>query len=512
MTTEPARDPDTTTRGRRRVIVLAIMAITIAAAALRYWGLRFGLPQTLTRPDEETIASVTGRIARGSANPQFFRYPTLFMYVMALIDRIWLGSPGRVDEATVYVGARAVSALLGTATVPLLFVTARRLFSTSVALVASGLLAVTFLHVRDSHFGVTDVPATFLIVAAFSAIVAGPFERPTWRTVSLAGVWCGLAAATKYNAGLILIALLIVVPSVSLAAVAVGAAAVGFLIGTPYALLARKAFIADLLAERAHLAAGHGIAPAIGWIHHAVFSLRYGLGPWFLMAAAAGAVWLSVHDRRRARVVLAFPVLYYVVIGAGRVVFVRYMTPLTPFTALLAAFAIERTAVAIGGARASRHGILTPCVMVALFVVVAGDGAWRSVLLDRLLAQEDSRTIAAALVRGRYPQGTSVYQVGTAYGHFVLRPDDAYPQWPLGFGPRLVLVERSWLATYTSVPPGLADELAQRSYRLIARIDVENRTSVDVPVFDQQDAFFAPLSGFGRFVRPGPAIDIYEKQ
>jgi hypothetical protein len=31
------------------------------------------------------------------------------------------------------------------------------------------------------------------------------------------------------------------------------------------------------------------------------------------------------------------------------------------------------------------------------------------------------------------------------------------------------------------------------------------------PVFDQQDAFFVPLSGFDRFIRPGPAIEVYER-
>src|SRR5207245_2101204 len=46
---------------------------------------------------------------------------------------------------------------------------ARELFSRRVALVAAGFLAVAFLHVRDSHFGVTDVPVTFLTVCAFWA-------------------------------------------------------------------------------------------------------------------------------------------------------------------------------------------------------------------------------------------------------------------------------------------------------------------------------------------------------
>jgi hypothetical protein len=501
-----------------RAALFGLAAIVVAAGTLRLWGLDFGLPQTLTRPDEETIASVTGRLMRGGANPGFFRYPTLFMYVMAAIDRVWFGTPDAAPEASVYWAARFVSALAGTLTVPLLFYAARRFFSTSVALAAAALLAVTFLHVRDSHFGVTDVAATFLIVAAFSAIVFGPFERPSSWNVALAGFLCGLAAATKYNAGLILAALLAVVPSVAMAAVGVGTAALGFLAGTPYALLARKQFLADLLAERAHLAAGHTIAASVGWVHHLVFSLRYGLGIPFLVAAIAGAIWLAAVDRRRAKVVLAFPLLYYLVMGGGRVVFIRYMTPLTPFAALLAAYAIERVASIVGRDAEARYEAAVPgatasrYIMAGLVALIAADSARRSIELDRLLAQRDSRALAAEYVRARYPRGVSLYQVGTNYGHVVLSPESDYPNWALGFEPRLVLVERSWLAAYTSVPPSLADDLARGSYRLVHRIDVENRSSAASPVFDQQDAFFAPLTGFDRFVRPGPAIEIYEKR
>jgi 4-amino-4-deoxy-L-arabinose transferase-like glycosyltransferase len=515
------------------------------------WGIRFGLPQVFTRPDEETIASVTGRILRNGANPEFFRYPTLFMYVMALVDRVRFGPGALADDASIYTTARIVAALLGTATVPLLFAAARRLFTSSAALVAAALLAVAFLHVRDSHFGVTDVPATFMVVAAFTAIVTGVLAprsaHPGWRSVTLAGLLCGLAASTKYNAGLILFALLAAVPNAQMVAVALAAAAGGFLIGTPYALLARKQFLSGVLAERAHLAAGHGIGSGIGWVEHFVFSLRFGLGVWFLAAAVAGAIWLVLCERGRARIViLAFPVTYYVAMGAGRTVFVRYMLPLVPFAALLAGFAIDRSAgllahwVALGrratpgaaeGAGGGHAGTgaapgasgrrgsaalglpwLPTIIAVGLAALAGADSFARSVALDKLLSQPDSRAIAAAVVRARFPLGASVFQTGAGYGHVMLTPENAYPEWPLTFAPRLVLVLTSRLAAYSGVPPTLSEDLARNGYHLIQRVEVENHASRVVPVFDQQDAFFVPLAGFDRFVRPGPTIEIYERR
>jgi 4-amino-4-deoxy-L-arabinose transferase-like glycosyltransferase len=489
-------------------IVLAVASVTAVAAALRLWGIRFGLPQTFTRPDEETIASVTGRIMRGSANPGFFRYPTLFMYGMALVDRVCLGPATTISDSSVYTAARLISALLGTATVPLLFLVARRLFSASTALVSAALMAVAFLHVRDSHFGVTDVSATFMVLVAFAAIVAGPFERRDWRTVTVAGLLCGLAASTKYNAGLILVTLLVAVRSVPLSLVAAAAAGVGFVAGTPYAVLARKQFLADLTAERGHLAAGHGIETTVGWLYHFVFSLRLGLGVYLLAAAVIGAIWLAIDDRHRARVVLAFPIAYYLAMGAGRVVFVRYMTPLIPFAALLAGYAVDRCA---GLLTRGREGLWPRTLTsAALLAVVAADSADRSMALDRLLSQPDSRAIAAEFVRSRYPQGASVHQTGSGYGHVMLHPETSYTEWPLTFAPRLVILQTSWLAAYSVLPPSLRDGLT-RSYRLIHYVDVEDRSSQVVPVFDQQDAFFVPLSGFARFTHPGPMIEIYER-
>src|SRR5438874_444420 len=72
-------------------------------------------------------------------------------------------------------------------------------------LVAAAFLAVAFLHVRDSHFGVTDVPAAFLTVCAFWAALRCATEGARDARVALAGALCGLAASTKYNAAVALL-------------------------------------------------------------------------------------------------------------------------------------------------------------------------------------------------------------------------------------------------------------------------------------------------------------------
>ena len=520
---------------RRRALTLAFLAaITAAAAFLRIAGLRFGLPHTMTRPDEETIASVATRILHsGGGSPEFFRYPTLFMYAVAFVERIRFGALGAPDAASAFLVGRALSAAAGIATVPLLFAAARVRLGDRVALVASALLAVAYLHVRNSHFGVTDAPATLMVVVAFFAAVALPLGWPRWWNLAIAGVACGLAASTKYNDVLIVAPLAVAAVqqnagagrtslkplALCAAAIALGVGA-GFLIGTPYALLDRHHFVRDVMAESAHLAAGHAGISEIGWIHHLRVSLWYGIGPLLLAAAAAGAVRLWLVDRRAAWLVLAFPIVYYAALGAGRTTFSRYMMPIVPFIVLLAAVAIDGAAAAIARGGSNRRGLLT-AIAIALTALVGVDNVTRDIRFDRLLRQTDSRVLAARWIESRYPEGARIYQSGSAYGHVQLPEgrflaqsfDDNSGEFLLGnlpsIRPRLVVLQRSRLESYSVVPATLPP-LLDRWYRPVQSFTTEDASVEVEPIFGQQDAFFVPLAGLERYQRPGPDLHIFE--
>src|SRR2546428_606111 len=146
----------------------------IIGAALRLWGLQFGLPHPFARPDEEVVVDLALGVLK-DPNPRFFDWGTLFTYVTAAVyaavftlERV---TGGPITDAGVARTAfepllilipRALSAAAGIGTIAVLFAVARELFSRRAALLAALFLAVAFLHVRDSHFGVADVPMTFL--------------------------------------------------------------------------------------------------------------------------------------------------------------------------------------------------------------------------------------------------------------------------------------------------------------------------------------------------------------
>src|SRR5262249_39560807 len=110
------------------------------------------------------------------------------------------GEWGALDQARTedfYVWARAATAALGVATVLLVFNIGMR-WGARHALLAAGLLAVLPLHVRQSHYVLTDVPLTFFVTLTllFSLRAA---ERGTLAAFAWAGAIAGLATATKYN-------------------------------------------------------------------------------------------------------------------------------------------------------------------------------------------------------------------------------------------------------------------------------------------------------------------------
>ena len=118
------------------------------------------------------------------------------------------------------------------------------------AALAAGLMAVMPLHVRESHYVLTDVPVTFFVTLTLLLTLAA-HERERAASFAWAGAAAGLAAATKYPGALVLVVPLIAVwmtlgtkPSRLVASLAVlGGAAAAFLVAAPYTILDLPAFL-----------------------------------------------------------------------------------------------------------------------------------------------------------------------------------------------------------------------------------------------------------------------------
>ena len=519
-----------------------LAAVVVLGAVLRLYPVWFGLPYLNARPDESTAIAHALDIMRGDFNPRFFHWPSLTFYAFAAVFTVVSDVRGALVPGAVPSGAeqllvaRSAVALAGAATVAVLYGLGRRITDAWTGLAAAMFLAVAVLHVRESHFAMTDVLMTLLVTASFTLLVhaldmTGPWASSgtgALRWFAAAGLLGGLAASTKYSAAAIVVAMAAVqlawfvqsparivragawAPS----AIFMAAFACGFLAATPYAVLDYRTFIADLRFDFTHLSAGHTVNLGRGWGYHLTRSLPYGVGLSTCVAAAAGAIQLLRHHRSRVVPVGAFALVFYASIGSGLSVFFRYVLPLVPIICLLAAVAVRHG----GGWLASRTRLSAGAATLALTALVAGAPLVNSVWFDLLLAKTDTRVLGADWLRAHVEPGDTLAEEGGVYAQLDVATV-RFHRWSFdpatgafrdaaGQTPDWLVLLDSPLWSYASVPQELR-RLAAERYTLVSSIPATSRGD---GVYDLQDAFFMPVAGFGGVIRPGPTVQIYRRR
>jgi 4-amino-4-deoxy-L-arabinose transferase-like glycosyltransferase len=328
------------------IIIVALWT----AFGLRVWGLDFGLPYEL-HPDERQYVNVAIEWYRtGTLNVSFVN-PPLFSYVLiaAYLPWLWL-SPFETSAAWVTTGytfARLWSVVFGTMTVALVYPVGRRLLNRSVGRVGVIMLALLFLPGRNAHFAVTDTATAFFTLLAIYFSL-GIFRKQRWRDYLGAGLGVGLATGTKLTAGLVIVALLaahFLVPHSKFRhnwrsprlwgglAVAVGI----------YLLIAIQLFwdlphFIDTVVKHLQFGSegykGLQMSPVAGWGYYA-FVLGWGIG-WVMLAAVMICLATVVYRRYRLGwILIAFPVVLFLYMGAQKILFARFILPAVPPIILL---------------------------------------------------------------------------------------------------------------------------------------------------------------------------------
>jgi 4-amino-4-deoxy-L-arabinose transferase-like glycosyltransferase len=531
--------------GSRTKTTYWLAAIVLLGAALRLFPIWFGLPYLLARPDEDAALRHANTVLDGDLNPHFFHWPSLLFYLFASLFTAvaWVRSALSLDPALatahqLLVG-RACVALAGTLTIVVLFRIARRLADATTGLVAAGFLAVATLHVRDSHFAMTDVVMTLLVATSLGLLLRGldlaaagsTAREAAIRWFGAAGLAGGLGASTKYSAAAILAGmgaaqvLVLTTPKTWPRAwlpsgVFLAAFALGFLIATPYAVLDFEKFSTDLRFDFAHLSEGHVVNLGRGWIYHVTTSLPNGVGLPMLIAALIGIVPMAARHGRSALVVGAFAAAFYASIGSGETVFFRYVLPLVPIVCLLAAVGVRYA----GSWLSARTRVSSQAAVVVLATVIAAPALVNSVRLDLLLAKTDTRVLAGQWLVPRMNAEDTLHEAGSQYAQLDLSAA-RFHRWffdpatrsfghPEGHTPDWLVLHESPLWTYGTVSAEI-QQLAREKYVLVQIIRGTTGRPADggarSAVYDLQDAFYLPMSGFSTVERPGPTVSIYRR-
>ena len=219
-------------------------------------------------PDQMAFHGLTLK-SRFPLSPKDFFKPPLLTYlnlafsvapqkVLGVVLKLLTGHVDweRLSAVSVWL-SRTLQFMFGVSSVYLLWRIVKNGWDRAVAFVCCSLLATSAGFVIHAQFVTTDLPVVFVMLLAFLAaqrIVSNP---SAWTYV-LAGAAAGLAAAMKYNAGAVIVALpafhffansnrpwedVIFAPKLYLG---VSMFFLGFAAANPYALIEWRRFLADL--------------------------------------------------------------------------------------------------------------------------------------------------------------------------------------------------------------------------------------------------------------------------
>jgi 4-amino-4-deoxy-L-arabinose transferase-like glycosyltransferase len=401
---------------------LAIGAILLLALGLRLWGIDHGLPYAYNADENAHFVTRAIGIFGHDWNPNYYVNPPAYTYLVHLLlgiaygGRAGVSSAFAADPTNIWILGRVTAGVLGTLAIWLLYLAGSRLIDRRVGLLAAGLMAVAFLPVFYSKLALNDVPTTAGVCLALWG-AAGILRFGRARDYVFAGIGLGLACATKYTGGIVLLTILgaagaqfavsggKVFASRGLAIVA-GTALAAFIIANPYSLLDFSAFTEGLThqSDASGDAAGKlGLTQDNGYLYY-LWSFGWGLGWLPLVLAAGGAVRLWFDESRLVGILVPPVVLFLLFMGSQERYFGRWLLPVFPLVCILAAYAAIELVDFVAAARPA----LKPTLIALAVVAVCGQGFVYSLHSGLVLSRDDTRNLTRDWMVANVPAGKKV--------------------------------------------------------------------------------------------------------
>jgi 4-amino-4-deoxy-L-arabinose transferase-like glycosyltransferase len=422
---------------------MLMVGVLLLAFLLRVNGLSFGLPYLFHDDEHQYVdAGIAWLQDWDAAAPHLYRLnnPPLLKMILgllySLLTRILMPTPEKMQMVLAstswrtffqYFG-RYVSVSAAVLSVAWLYLLGKRLYNRRTGILAAFLLAVCFLHVRESHFAVNDALLTLMVVASLY-VAAGIVCRGTTRDYLTTGFLIGLAAATKYT-GIQLVSVLLAAHGLGRREakagfmhhwvsrrllLGLGAVLLGFGLGAPFAVIAWRETLRRIgeLAEYGRFGY-HGLLMDAqgGWIFY-LKTLAWGAG-WVMLAAwAAVLVMTLIFRHRQAFLLWVSPILLYISLGQQKMFFARFILPAVPPLLLLVAAWLEQLGRWSSG---SAPGRVRRALPAAALVLLAAQPTVMSVWFGVLLGRPDTREMASEWMSKNIPDGSVVHADAYALG------------------------------------------------------------------------------------------------
>lgn len=428
-----------------------LLGITCLSFGLRLYGLNWDSGNSF-QPDERQILFHVVAISWPTSfaqflnpitsplNPKFFAYGSFPIYLLALIGHL-LGY--QLQAAANFVPltlvGRVISALFDSGTVfltgCLAVVLARKtrqlqFHAWNMALLAAAFMAFSPLNLQLSHFYTVDTLLNFFVLLTVLACVIMVDSKHIAGWAALAGISYGLAMATKFSAAPLAIVLVVasglhwyrqrdfLSSAVALLWSAVLVIFVFFLT-QPYALLDMSNFIQQV-SEQGSLVRGsldlpyvRQFAGTIPVLYQGQHLVLWGLGVTLGVTSLLGFCWLCWslwHNIFSSwLVVMSWVVVYSVIVCSFFVKYMRYMLPLYPFLAVMAAafLVIMLQKVRwVDEHYLSRFAWITPFLQGSLIILVLGGTIFQGLALLNVYSEPNTRIQASEWIYQHIPAGS----------------------------------------------------------------------------------------------------------
>ena len=360
---------------RRHPHLIALAVVVLIGLWLRAPRVAEGMPYFYHADEANHFYRTVRMLQTNDYHPYYFLKPTLCFYIrMPAIAGgfLWSAREGeirRIEEIVrrdendptgilwtashprIVMWARSVGTLFSLVMILATYGITRRVVASPWPAVLAALLVacVPFLITESSRVAVDTLMAAFCLLCVWLSLRV--MENPTASRAALAGLAAGLAVTSKYNglpivAAPLLACLLSGRCSLRAMTAALGFSAVGFLIGTPYALLAVSDFLNGMAQEIVHYGiVGHGNATVEpGWPHaqrYLGWLMGAGGGVALTTAGIVGAGVMLATRWRAALIVLVFPAGFIALMLSQRVAAFSNMVVTPAFFAIAAACLVQ---------------------------------------------------------------------------------------------------------------------------------------------------------------------------
>ncbi len=418
-------------------MILMVICIIIISIAFRVWGITYDLPYVYHPDEPVSIAISRNMFVTGDLNPHFFGYSSLPLYINALayIPYYFFGKPVGVFQTrsdilplvsltmgvtkapfpTSVLLHRLVSVFFGIGAVVATFFIAKHITrKTSVGLLAAWMMAVSPSMVTHSRLVTPNIYVVFFMLLAFLASILIYKRGKTWHYV-IAGLCVGFAISSKYNGGLIFLALTLAhflrygkgTLGEKRLYLALFLCGVGFLLTTPFALLDFSQFYEDFLyhAQYYRVASHPGMeGNTLSWY----LDYAWKTGGILYIFAILQILYGVYVDSKEVVLLAVFPVVYFGYISILNVRNDRTFIPIVPFIFILAAWFLVRLWDKVKELSSKALRKLSMFVLACLTIAVLAFPLSRTVADTLRLTITDSRETARVWIKDNLPLGSKI--------------------------------------------------------------------------------------------------------